>query len=120
MKPFDYDECMKNHGGYAVTRGGQKVRLLCGDANLGDQPVVGLLITEDRFDHPMTFSKDGRYHHEKYLQSRLDLFTPSEKKVGWINIYPRRVCSFVYESKEEANREASSQRVDCVRVEWEV
>ncbi len=111
MKKFDYDECIKDHGGYAVTRGGLKVRLLCDDKS-GGYPIVGL----GEYGGVLTFAADGK---REFQDLSCDLFTPSKriKKTYWVNIRSNHNIS-IFHSKKEANFEdVDIKKLACVEIE---
>lgn len=58
----------------------------------------------------------------------LDLFTwtpPKTKHEGWVNMYPTSLrnslatAGAVYKAKEDADKNASLDRIACIRIEWE-
>lgn len=38
---------------------------------------------------------------------------------GWVNIYPERRISRMYELEKDANRSSAGDRIACARIEWE-
>lgn len=45
---------------------------------------------------------------------------PTERRVGWINVYSPCGADVVYISQDEADESATSARIACVRIEYEV
>lgn len=117
MEKFNYSECVSEHDGYAVTKDGRKVRLLCNDAGSG-YSIVGLL-GEDK--QPFLFARDGS--HLRDSESTMDLFTPSKriKRSYWVNVYGISSASVsrLYKTKNIADGYAGSARLACVEVKIE-
>ncbi len=111
MKRFNYNECMKNHGGYAVTRNGHKVRLLCKDYT--DENYVVGIIEHANFEALSKFNSEGKTNMNLLPH---DLFTPTVKieLELWINCYPNKYHS--HETREKADTHASFGRIACVSV----
>lgn len=113
MKPFNLDEALA--GKPVITADGKPVEEIYyfKKANIGSMRVYaaieGLILN---------YYENGRSWTERH--SGIDLFMASEKKSGWINIYNKGGTSGeVYTTKEEADRAGVSERVACVKVEWE-
>jgi hypothetical protein len=103
------------------TKSGKPVRILCVDAK-DQQQVVGLVTTE-YVEEPEQWSIDGTYNPGNiYESSSMDLINAKTKREGWVNIGPygpyESIC-WIYNTKEEADDAAGSERVACIHIEWE-
>ena len=56
---------------------------------------------------------------EGMLPESLTWTPPKQKKEMWVNVYPEGE-GFGYPTKEKADQVASSDRIACVRLEYEV
>jgi hypothetical protein len=116
MKQFDITQVKA--GDKVVTRDGCYALIIYTNAN-GKYPVIGVINGD-----VMHFTAQGRSHNEE-LDSDYDLFIPSVKKQGWINIYKESGGSYesgcVYDTKEIAqnNVRAYPKPTDTVMIEWE-
>jgi len=103
------------------TRDGHSVRILCVDARQ-EYSIVGL-VEEGGRDVIEAWRSNGSYMNST-LASR-DLINAKIKKEGWINIYRGGLLEpVVQNTKEDADRTDSMNRVACIRVaciriEWE-
>ena len=88
---------------------------------LAGKPVV------DRTGEPVTDFHYFKFYADGDVASN-DLFMASEKKEGWINVYPHpngeikdRHMGAVHKTKEKADlyQLSDPKRVACVRIEWE-
>ena len=111
LKPFDPVAAMA--GAKVVTRDGQSVRIICIDAG-SRFPVVGLVGGE-----PCLYGNSGNYYCDSDT-AELDLFMTPVMVTKWINIYHESTTGYIYDSKEEADRKMSANRIACVKVEYEV
>lgn len=111
MKPFNLEAALA--GAPVVTRAGVTVTQLTrfsinsGPALRG--VVDGVLIS---------WYDDGGLCLGKKPVTALDLFMASTIKTGWVNVYPNGPC-YMYDTEDEANEAAYSERAACVKVEWE-
>lgn len=117
MKPFNLDEYLKNPNKKVVTRDGKAVRIICTDFNNKSYPIIGEV--QDCVD-PRSFTEEGRCFGLS-VDSDKDLFFYSEKKEGWVNIFPNNIIGGIYESEEEAKKAAfwSSCPFTTIKIEWE-
>ena len=120
MKPFNLNEYFKNPLRKVVTRDGRKVRIVCTDAK-GTYPVTALVEHYDgTSENAFVFTEDGRYLADGTDEK--DLFFPSEKNIGWVNVWEGmraedRYCSnTIYTSEEEAKGRGS---IATIKIEWE-
>lgn len=107
MKPFNLEEALK--GKRVVNYKGNEITQI------------------HKFDVKSDFSIGGVLSVGNYVGAwrPSDLFMASEKKDGWVNMYKSklngnadRYCSF-FATKELADEPDQSQRIACVKVEWE-
>lgn len=91
------------------TRDGREARIICTDAK-GDYPIIALVGP----DEILRFYDSGG---KSYYYSENDLINIPEKRVVWFNVYNDK---FGHETKEDADTNCSSDRIACVRVEYEV
>ena len=41
------------------------------------------------------------------------------KREGWVNVYGLPAPAYIWDSEEQANLVAGSNRITCIRIEWE-
>jgi hypothetical protein len=119
MKPFNLQEALA--GKPVVTREGLQVQDLQQFPSATYQRIGAVIRGE-----VLTFNENGGYWNNGNISDR-DLCMASEKKEGWVNVYPkvsetsltRSRDGYIYESKALANDMAGENRIACVRVEWE-
>ena len=84
-------------------------------------PILVVCRVDATHDCDYSYTLDGK--HNLDVDSRLDLFFAPEKRSGWINIYDRtenvHASRRIYDTKEEALKCASVERVDTIKIEWE-
>ena len=122
MKPFSIGEYLKNPNRELVTRVGRKVRVICTDRKDADYPIVALISNNcGNGESTLYYTEDGKFYTDS--TSSLDLFFAPEKKEGWANIYKQdakyRVIGYVYETKEEAERNKDIDYITTIKIEWE-
>ena len=123
MKPFNLEEYLKNPSRKVVTRDGRPAEIKC--TNYVNPSTAFCVIAEiDVKNVKMSFlfrETDGRFDRTK--ESENDLFFAPEKKEGWANIYKQdaryRVIGYVYETKEEAERNKDIDYITTIKIEWE-
>lgn len=110
MKPFDIE--LAKQGKSVCLRNGKKARIICFD-RMGIYPIVAL-VQKGGIEMCHLYTEDGKCIEEP----NYDLMMASEKKTGWINIYPfqykEKVAmtgSYAYKTQKEAKEGASS---DCI------
>lgn len=120
FKPFSLEDAKS--GKPVCTRDGRKVRIVCFDAKNGDYPILALVENGERED-TMYVNERGqnRVHPSGY-----DLMMVSEKKTGWVNIYPHQceepiaiTGACVYKTQKDAKENASSDCIATIPIEWE-
>lgn len=100
------------------TRGGHEVEILRTDVR-GEQPVVGIVTFNNGSQCVTGWSADGSYWTSGG-QSENDLISEIKpKRVVWLNVYPGDDGGFYYDSRAEADRQATPYRTACIRVEFE-
>lgn len=121
MKKFTLEEYLKNPDKKIVTRDGRNARIRCTDVKRAYFPILAL-VDNGVFEAPISYTKNGEYMMGE--ESCQDLFFAPEKYEGWINIYrdngtrdPRG--GYIYNSKEEAKKEALPEVITTIKVEWE-
>lgn len=105
------------------TRDGRDARVICVDRKHELYPVMALVA--DSFGHETmhSFEEDGRFCNSG--NGCLDLMPPTEKREGWLNVYRSKpsgrdhTSTKMFESKEVADACAASDRIACVRIEYE-
>ena len=117
LKPFDLEAAKA--GKPVCTRDGRKARIICFDAK-GKQPIIALFEREKSDEVIIqTYNDDGSYYGLEKEDNR-DLMMLPEKKEGWVNLYP---CDCMgqkrYSTKEEALKNAVSDVIATVKIEWE-
>lgn len=80
MKKFNYQKCMEEHNGYAVTRNGRKARLLCNDLT-GCYSIVAIVAIIGEVEEVLSFWTDGLFNHAGE-ETEFDLFTPLDCEEG--------------------------------------
>lgn len=120
MKQFNLEEYLKNPSRKVVTRDGKNARIICTDAK--NVYSVVALIAEDKSERVETYLRDGIYSEGR--QSCDDLFFAPEKHEGWVNVYRSLGlvdlwCRCIFDSEEEARRNADETAVATVKIEWE-
>ena len=121
MKQFNLDEYLKNPNRKIITRDGHNVRIVCTDCKNYEYPIVALVTCDDN-EFVVNCTKKGKCHTpNKY---KYDLFFVPEKKEGWVNIYrdlkiDELCCRYIFPSEEEAKRNATSDVIATVKIEWE-
>lgn len=99
-----------------VTKGGLPARIICTDREGSDAySVVALLNRGSGVETLESFTNDGKYYGPE-SDSRMDLVNIPEKHTRYLNIYPD---SRLHLSREIANKGAVSDRLACIKVEWE-
>lgn len=118
MKPFDIEKAKAGHP--VCTRDGRKARIICFD-RMGVYPIVAL-IQKEEIEVCHFYTKDGKCVEE----TNYDLMMASEKKTGWINIYPLKhegrvsiIHSCIYKTQKDAKEGASRDCIATIPIEWE-
>lgn len=111
MKPFNLEQALA--GKPVVTRDGRPVTQLHLFKVDNPFPLCGL--TENNRIHQ--WSENGKQFLEG--DNAGDLFMASEKKSGWINIYPMCCSPSFYSSKKEAIAKSNNSLVKTIYIEWE-
>jgi len=102
------------------TRDGRKARLICVDKKNADGYVLVVLVTdvEDRNnEYTHWYQEDGKVDKHNTCSSPSDLINVPVKHTGWVNIY--RKASRIYPTKEEADSCSGSDRIACIKIEFE-
>ena len=120
MKPFSLKEYLKDPSKEVITRDGRAAKIYCTNYSSSNFPIVAQI--EDR-NFSEIFTIDGHYSRDKQ-ESRNDLFFAQQKKQGWVNIYRdlkinELYCRYIFPSEEEAKRNATSDTITTVKIEWE-
>lgn len=96
--------------------GGHKARIICTDAK-GPTPIVALLETTTG-EVARLYSSSGRHELDASI-NLVNAPAPKRKFVRWVNMYEHKSWCYSHITKETADHEAASQRIACVRVEFE-
>ena len=121
MKPFNLKEYLKDPSKEVITRDGRAAKIHCTNYSSSNFPIVAEI--EDR-KFSEIFTIDGCYNGDTQ-ESRNDLFFASgEHREGWVNIYRdlkinELYCRYIFPSEEEAKRNATSDNIATVKIEWE-
>lgn len=120
MKPFDIE--FAKQGKPVCLRDGRKARIICFDVKNRDYSIIAL-VEDGEYEVTLFFNKEGRVCSHL---SGLDLMMASEKKTGWINIYPYQcggkiaeTGACVYKTQKEAKEGASDECIATIPIEWE-
>lgn len=120
MKPFDIELAKAGHP--VCTRNGRKARIICFDVKNSDYPIIAL-VEDGESEAAIYFNERGG---TSAYSSEYDLMMLSEKKAGWINIYPFKYeermmvkCSRIYKTQKAAKENASSGCIATIPIEWE-
>ena len=123
LKPFDIQKARE--GKSVCTRDGRKARIICFDRKGYNMfPIVALIMNDDRESDIYTYRPNGTWNNSGN-ESDKDLMMLPEKKEGWVNVYydndasSHRGCRFIYDTKEQAVKEAGSAYITTVKIEWE-
>ena len=117
-KKFDLAKAIAN-GGKCRTIDGRSARIICTDAR-GNYPITALIADRNGDEEPYCYSASGAFRWDD-KQHEVDLINIPERHVRWVNFYSslptQMACD--HESRETADRCASSDRIACIRVEFE-
>ena len=116
MKQFSLEEYLANHSKKVVTRDGRNVRIICTDRVAKEYKLVALVMKNDT-ECMCAYNTNGCVY--KNDTHSLDLFFATERKEGWINIYPDSSIGGIYTSEEEARNAASPSCISTIKIEWE-
>lgn len=123
MIQFNLKEYLKNPARKVITRDGRDVRIICTDRQGGGRPILALCTMSNESENLYSYLPNGRMYLNADADTCMDLFFAPEKKSGWINIYDRtgdaHASRRIYDTKEEALKCASVERVDTIKIEWE-
>lgn len=118
MKQFNLNEYLKSPNKKVITRDGKLVKILCTNL-VSDKPVVAQI---GGTGYSLSYPKDGKC--SSCQNSMDDLFFAPEKCEGWMNVYrdngtrdPRG--GYIYNSEEEAKKEALPEVITTIKIEWE-
>ena len=116
MKQFNLEEYLANPSKKVVTRDGRNVRIICTDRVAKEYKLVALVMKNDT-ECMCAYNTNGCVY--KNDTHSLDLFFATERKEGWINIYPDSSIGGIYTSEEEARNAASPSCISTIKIEWE-
>ena len=99
------------------TRDGRKVRIYATDGG-GRNPIHGSVKDEDGWIFQV-WPKSGRYFEDGDEDYRIDLIEvrPRHKRTVWVNVYKDDWDAYTAASKEDADENASEDRIACIKVE---
>lgn len=120
MKPFNIKEYNDNPSRKVITRDGRPVRILCTNARR-TYPVVALIEDKDNKEDILhAYLPDGTMCG---ITRQNDLFFAPIKRENWINIYKNTQGQLstggVYNTKEEALKNANFDAIATTKIEWE-
>ena len=116
MKQFSLEEYLANPLKKVVTRDGRSARIICTDRVAKEYKLVALVMKNDT-ECMCAYNTNGCVY--KNDTHSLDLFFATERKEGWINIYPDSSIGGIYTSEEEARNAASPSCISTIKIEWE-
>jgi len=98
------------------TRGGREVRIYATD---GKYPfcVQGAVKTEHEEWEQLNWTNEGNFMLVSGCKNDLIEVRPRHKRTVWINVYSKELACITADSKEEADRNASNDRIACIKVE---
>lgn len=122
MKPFDIE--LAKQGKPVCLRNGRKARSICFDVKNSDYPIIAL-VEDGEYEVAMYFNeREGTCTHP----SGYDLMMASEKKTGWINIYPypypskdktALIGKHVFRTQQQAKEHACENCITTIPIDWE-
>lgn len=123
MKPFDLEAAKA--GKPVCTRNGYEARIICFDYQTYDDFCIVVAFKIDRFENLMLCDLNGKCRGEG--MENYDLMMATERKTGWINIYPSTDPKYdafvgsgiVYKTKEEALSNATVYTLATIEIDWE-
>ena len=126
MKPFNFEEYLKNPSKKMVTRSGYNARIICTDRKDADYPIIALVSRESiEKESTLYYTKEGRFYVNGLSES--DLFFVAERREGWINIYKGADGnsyvgdSYIFKSEENAEKTGMTDKdyIGAIKIEWE-
>ena len=113
MKPFSVEEYLKNPLRKVITRDGRKVKIHCTNY-VKEYPIIAEI---EGSGESHSYTKNGALLFDVYSSD--NLFFATERKEGWVNIYPDSSIGGIYTSEEEARNAASPSCISTIKIEWE-
>ena len=126
MKPFNFEEYLKNPSKKLVTRSGYNARIICTDRKDADYPIIALVSRESiEKESTLYYTKEGRFYVNGLSES--DLFFVTERREGWVNVFKGADGntyvgdSFIFKSEEDAEKEGMTDKtyIGTTKIEWE-
>ena len=126
MRPFNFEEYLKNPSKKLVTRSGYNARIICTDRKDADYPIIALVSRESiEKESTLYYTKEGRFYVNGLSES--DLFFVAERREGWINIYKGADGnsyvgdSYIFKSEENAEKTGMTDKdyIGAIKIEWE-
>ena len=124
LRPFDIQKARE--GKPVCTRDGRRARIICFDRKFYydgyNYPIVAMVNDNDN-ELVHAYTQDGLLVGN--IEGELDLMMLPEKKEGWVNVYydndasSHRGCRFIYDTKEQAVKEAGSAYITTIKINWE-
>jgi hypothetical protein len=97
------------------TRDGREVRIYATDGG-GYWPIHGAIQLSGSGWATKTWDKDGNVFNSGARDNLIEV-RPRHKRTVWINVYSEEWDWYTADSKEEADRNASDDRIACIKVE---
>ena len=121
MKKFTLEEYLKNPNKKIITKDKRNVRIMCTNVKREYYPVLAL-VDNGSSESCVLYTENGE--HSFGEEHFIDLFFAPEKYEGWMNIYRDDVTrdprgGYIYNSEEEAKKEALPEVITTIKVEWE-
>ena len=126
MKPFNFEEYLKNPSKKLVTRSGYNARIICTDRKDADYPIIALVSRESiEKESTLYYTKEGRFYVNGLSES--DLFFVTERRKGWVNVFKGadgNSCvgdSRIFKSEENAEKTGMTDKdyIGAIKIEWE-
>ena len=99
------------------TGNGRKARIICKDKK-GLYPIVAL-VENPHYENLETVVLYGENGVASFGQFALRLINVPVKHTRWLNVYSGGQTGSLHPSKKEADINAGSARLNCIKVEWE-
>jgi len=98
------------------TRDGREVRIYATDGGVPTRSIHGAVNCAGKW-YIQSWSSDGKVRLTANDQVDLIEIRPRHKRTVWINVYSKELACITADSKEEADRNASNDRIACIKVE---
>ena len=127
MRPFNFEEYLKNPNRELITRGGRKARIICTDRKDADYPIIVLVSNKSETgEDTLYYTEEGKFYTTGG-ETPFDLFFATKKREGWVNVFKGadgNSCvgdSHIFKSEEDAEKEGMTDKtyIGTTKIEWE-